>query len=170
MAVVNGEGITAPAPQPETNPLQNPQNLADVVALFKTDTQTRTLAAWVVNNVQEVTFDPKRHVIEFQPVQGAPGDLAGQMVRGLQRLTGDNWMVSVSHGDAARPTLSQQQAAAEQVLKDDVSKHPLVKAVLTAFDGAEIIAVREPDSQRIFSENDDVGGTDPDDIDGEDEI
>ena len=170
MAVVNGGGIAAPAPQPATDPLQNPQNLADVVALFKTDTHTRTLAAWVVNNVQEVTFDPKRHVIEFQPVQGAPGDLAGQMVRGLQRLTGDNWMVSVSHSDAARPTLSRQQAAVEQILKDDVSKHPLVKAVLTAFDGAEVIAVREPALQQVLSENGDVASTGPDDIDEEDEI
>ena len=169
MAVVNGGGIAvAPAPQPARHGLHNPQNLADVVALFKTDMTTKTLAAWVVNNVQEVTFDPKRHVIEFQPARGAPGDLAGQMVRGLQRLTGDNWMVSVSHSETARPTLSRQQAAAEQVLKQDVSGHPLVKAVLTAFDGADIIAVREPASQQNVPEN--MGGGDPDDIDGEDEI
>ena len=168
MAVVNGGGITAAAPQPATHPLQNPQNLADVVALFKTDVHTKTLAAWVVNNVQEVTFDPRRHVIEFQPAQGAPSDLASQMVRGLQRLTGQHWMVSVSHSEAAQPTLSQSQAAAEQVLKQDVSKHPLVKAILNAFEGTEIIAVREPAPQQTVPEN--LGSADPDDIDGEDEI
>ena len=129
---------------------------------------TKTLAAWVVNNVQEVTFDPRRHVIEFQPVQGAPSDLASQMVRGLQRLTGQHWMVSVSHSEAAQPTLSQSQAAAEQVLKQDVSKHPLVKAILNAFEGTEIIAVREPAPQQTVPEN--LGSADPDDIDGEDEI
>ncbi len=52
------------------------------------------------------------------------------------------WFISVS-GDLGAPTLKQQAQAVEAEMRRRAAEHPLVKAVLDAFPGAVIDAVRD---------------------------
>jgi DNA polymerase-3 subunit gamma/tau len=59
----------------------------------------------------------------------------------LTEWTGSRWVVAVSQEDGA-PTLEQQAQARVSELESEVARHPLVRAVLDAFPGATIAAVR----------------------------
>jgi DNA polymerase-3 subunit gamma/tau len=63
----------------------------------------------------------------------------------MQRLgewTGTRWAVVVSQAEGA-PTLEQQELSRDSDMKSQVAQHPLVRAVLDAFPGATIAAVRD---------------------------
>jgi DNA polymerase III subunit gamma/tau len=60
----------------------------------------------------------------------------------LNEWTGTRWVVAVSKAEGA-PTLEQQHQARVSELESEVAQHPLVRAVLDAFPGATIAAVRE---------------------------
>jgi DNA polymerase-3 subunit gamma/tau len=67
------------------------------------------------------------------------------------------WVISVS-GDLGAPTLKEQAQAAEAEMRRRAAEHPLVKAVLDAFPGAVIDAVRDlkaPEANQGESESDD---------------
>ncbi|MAY67886.1 MAG: DNA polymerase III subunit gamma/tau [Rhodospirillaceae bacterium] len=102
------------------------------------------LQSHMLSQVHLVTFEPGR--MEFRPGPGAPDNLAGDLGKFLQSVTGERWMVTVSN-EAGQPTLAEQQAKAQAAEKDEVSNHPLVKAVMDAFPGAEISKVRHPDGE-----------------------
>ena len=112
-----------------------------------------------------VGFEPG--TIEFRPVENAPRDLASRLSQRLSEWTGTRWVVAVSQA-AGEPTLEQQQQTRDSERQSEVAGHPLVRAVLDAFPGATIAAVRErfvapaptAEDEGIA---DDVGG---DDMDG----
>ena len=86
-----------------------------------------------------VRFEPGR--IEFRPTSDAPRDLAPRLSRLLGEWTGRRWVVSVSN-EQGEATLAEQERNAKERLIAEVAGHPLVKAVLEAFPGADITTVR----------------------------
>ncbi len=75
----------------------------------------------------------------------APKTLIGELSRKLTAWTGRRWMVAVSAEQGA-PTVREQTEAREAELRQGVRADPLVQAVLDRFPGAEIVAVRNRDS------------------------
>jgi DNA polymerase III subunit gamma/tau len=124
--------LASAQPQPEL------ETFAEVAALFETKREG-LLRAHLTNNVHLVRFEPGR--IEFRQTEHAPRDLASRVSQLLERWTGRRWIVVISseHGDL---TLHEQAEAAEQAAKARAATHPLVAAVLAAFPGATIEAVR----------------------------
>ena len=93
----------------------------------------------VENYVRVVKYSPGR--LEFQPVDGAPNDLAQRLAKRLQDWTGARWGMSlVNEGGGA--TVAEQNAEARDDLHAKVHAHPLVQATLLAFPDAEIRDVR----------------------------
>ncbi|MEQ9554546.1 MAG: DNA polymerase III subunit gamma/tau [Rhodospirillales bacterium] len=140
----DGEPDYDPAPTAEADsaPLQARINtFADLVALAG-QLKEGILQSHMMAQVHLVTFEPGR--MEFRPGPGAPDNLAGDLGRFLKSVTGERWMVTVSN-EAGQPTLAEQRAKAQAAEKDEVSQHPLVKAVMEAFPGAAISDVRHPD-------------------------
>jgi DNA polymerase-3 subunit gamma/tau len=82
--------------------------------------------------------------IEIALEEGAPAGLAGELARKLEAWTGERWMVSVS-SELGEPPLRQQARALRDSKFLEARKHPVVKAVLEKFPGAEISDVRDPD-------------------------
>ena len=97
-------------------------------------------AAQLRGQVHLVRFEPAH--IEFRPAEGAPRDLANRLGQKLTEWTGTRWVVAVSQEEGA-PKLEQQESARVSELGSEVARHPLVRAVLDAFPGATIAAVRE---------------------------
>jgi DNA polymerase-3 subunit gamma/tau len=81
--------------------------------------------------------------IEIALEPNAPAGLAGELARKLEAWTGERWMVSISN-EAGEPTLRQQARAHRDSAFTEVRQHPVVKAVLEKFPGAEISDVRDP--------------------------
>ena len=143
-------GNTAPAmvaakpvafPIPPTGPPRDPmpQSFAETIALFEKHGEVITRAQ-LRAQMHLVAFEPGR--IEFRPADGAPRDLANRLGQRLSEWTGARWVVAVSQAQG-EPTLEQQDASRDSEMKSQVAQHPLVRAVLDAFPGATIAAVRE---------------------------
>ncbi len=128
----------APPSGPQLDPM--PQNFIDTVALFDRHREGIT-AAQLRSQVHLVAFEPGR--IEFRPATGAPKDLSSRLNQRLSEWTGVRWFVAVNQHAEGAPTLEQQALARVNELENEVARHPLVRAVLDAFPGATIAAVRE---------------------------
>ncbi|MEM7177717.1 MAG: hypothetical protein AAF503_08425, partial [Pseudomonadota bacterium] len=80
-------------------------------------------------------------VLEFNPLPGAPADLAGRLGQALTALTGQRWAVAVTES-AGEETIRARNDATNQALLDAALAHPMVLSALDAFEGAEILEVR----------------------------
>jgi DNA polymerase-3 subunit gamma/tau len=142
-----GGPTAALAAQPETA-LDRYPTFEHVVELIRAG-RDATLQIDVQRYVRLVAYRPGR--IEFEPAPGAPSDLSQRLGAALQRWTGARWAVSVVSSGGA-PTIDEAEAAAFDDLKAQAAGHPLVQAVLEAFPGAEITAIRTPEEQAAQAE------------------
>jgi DNA polymerase-3 subunit gamma/tau len=117
----------------------DPQDFRSLVALFAARREGM-LYAHLYSNVHLVRFEPGR--VELRPAGPAPANLANRVAQLVKEWTGRLWMVSVS-GAPGEPTLSEQDRETVARAKDEASRHPVVRAVLEAFPGARIEAVRD---------------------------
>jgi DNA polymerase-3 subunit gamma/tau len=131
------EPFVLPSSGPQFDPM--PQSFAETIELFAKRSELITRAQ-LRSQAHLVAFEPGH--IEFRPAEGAPRDLASRLGQRLSEWTGTRWVVAVSQEQGAA-TLDQQQQARASELESAVAEHPLVKAVLDAFPGATIAAVRE---------------------------
>jgi len=129
--------LAAAIPAPGLAPM--PQSFVEVMALFDQKREA-LLRTHLYANVRLVRFEPGR--IELRPTEAAPRDLANRLGRLLGDWTGERWVVSISQAEG-EATLREQAAAHDETLRHEAAAHPLVRAVLEAFPGARIEAVRD---------------------------
>jgi DNA polymerase-3 subunit gamma/tau len=98
------------------------------------------LHAHLVHSMHLVRFAPP--VIELRPKQDAPRDFAARLAAVLREATGTRWTIALST-DPGEPTLAAQGEAADAARRHAAAEHPLVRAILDAFPGARIEAVRD---------------------------
>ncbi|MBV1797368.1 DNA polymerase III subunit gamma/tau [Siccirubricoccus sp. G192] len=137
MRAVAGGGVMA-QPAAEAVAAPNPQSYREVVALASG--RRPMLHAHLVHSVHPVRFAPGR--LEIRVLPEAPRDLAAQLGALLTELTGDRWTIALSNAEG-EPTLAEQGRVAEAGRRSLAESHPLVQAVLAAFPGASIEAVRD---------------------------
>ncbi len=130
---------SAPAAMPVPARDPAPQSFAEVLALFE-ERREAVLRSHLASHCHLVHFEPGR--IELRPAAGAPRDLANRLGQLLSAWTGMRWLIAISEAEG-EPTLRQQEASHDRELRNEVARHPLVQAVLEAFPGATIAAVRE---------------------------
>jgi len=90
-------------------------------------------------DVRLVRFEPGQIEIALTP--GGSPQLAPTLSRRLQEWTGSRWMVAISNAEGS-PSLKEQKEAKAQASLSGIRAEPLVRSVLAAFPGAEIVAVR----------------------------
>ncbi len=131
----------AELPAPRSEPLHDPmpQSFAEVIALFDKRREA-LLRSHLWSDVHLVHFEPGR--IEVRPAPSAPRDLTNRLGQLLSEWTGSRWLIAVSES-AGDPTLREQEEGRQRDLRNEVTSHPLVQAVLKTFPGATIAAVRE---------------------------
>ena len=116
-----------------------PQSFAEVIALFDKRREA-LLRSHLQSDVHLVHFEPGR--IEVRPASSAPRDLTNRLGQLLSEWTGSRWLIAVSEAEG-EPTLREQEEGRQRDLRNEVTSHPLVQAVLETFPGATIAAVRE---------------------------
>lgn len=135
-AVANGAPRMEAAPVPSGPVLSSFRD----VAAFVAERREPTLHAHLVHSVHVVRFAPP--VIELRPEPEAPRDLAARLSAVLTEATGTRWTIAMSAAPGA-PTLAEQGDAADHARRAQAREHPLVQAILAAFPGARIEAVRD---------------------------
>ena len=116
-----------------------PQSFAEVIALFDKRREA-LLRSHLWSDIHLVHFEPGR--IEVRPASGAPRDLTNRLGQLLSEWTGSRWLIAVSEAEG-EPTRREQEEGRQRDLRNEVTSHPLVQAVLETFPGATIAAVRE---------------------------
>ena len=116
-----------------------PKSFDEVIELFgaRREAMLRT-QLWA--NVHLVHFEPGR--LEFRPAPAAPRDLASQVGDRLSQWTGRRWVVSIA-SSGGEPTRREAAETSRTSEREAAAGHPLIRAVLDAFPGARIEAVRE---------------------------
>lgn len=155
----NWGGVAAVAPvlaQPAQNDFVTLNSLADLVAFaYK---QNELMFAYNVEKfVSIVSYEQGK--IEFFPVDGAPHNLAGEMVEKLRLWTGKKWIVTVVSQQGGQ-TLLQQARAYTEKLKQDMTRDPIVSAVLKAFPKSRIETVRPRKALNADDESEGINDAD----------
>ena len=112
-----------------------------VVAFVREKREMRLLFA-LENWVHVVNFERGRLEIRLKPA--APSTLPGEISERLSKWTGQRWIVTVSGAEGAS-TIVEQKMATEKSRRDAAEQDPLLKAAMTVFPGARIVAVRDRD-------------------------
>jgi DNA polymerase-3 subunit gamma/tau len=122
---------TRPAAQPA---LHDPQTFEAVVALIG-ERREIALQMDVQRYVRPVSFKPG--ALTYEPVDGAPANLATRLSSRLKEWTGRQWFV-VANGQGGGETLIEQERKAAVALRAEVEADPFVRAVIQAFPGAVV--------------------------------
>ena len=140
-----GSAATATAralkPQPQAQPAAAPtlQSFEDVMRLIETRRDVG-LKLDVERFVRPISFRPG--AITFEPAPGAPGNLQQRLAQRLKEWTGQAWLVAAEGGGGAE-SLYERAQRERQETRLTIEADPFVKAILEAFDGAEIVDVRQ---------------------------
>ena len=122
----------AAAPAPDRVVQGRLAGLADLLALIRAQRDLALLFE-VESFVRPLACVSGR--LEVEPAPGAAPDLAQRLKRRLQDWTGAPWAISVVAAGGA-PTVTEWREA-------EARNNPVVQAVLAAFPGARVAAVRE---------------------------
>jgi DNA polymerase-3 subunit gamma/tau len=128
----------APEPTPAAK-LAAPASFEDVAALIDARRDIG-LRLDVEKYVRPISFRPG--AIEFEPVAGAPANLAQRLSARLKEWTGQPWLV-VAQGAGGAETLMERQNRDLAAAHAEALAEPFVQAVLATFPGAEIVEVRQ---------------------------
>ncbi|MEM9046632.1 MAG: DNA polymerase III subunit gamma/tau [Pseudomonadota bacterium] len=166
LASVAGGQAGAPLPAPSHEPVAQPKGfseLSDITALLA-ESRNLKLVKEVEDFVSLVELRPG--LLEFNPLPGAPADLAGRLGQALSQLTGKRWAVAVTEQAGAETLRSINDAAADK-LRATIAEHPMVLAAQEVFEGAEILEIRPigglalPEPEQILApmmERDEIDG------------
>ncbi|WDI32844.1 DNA polymerase III subunit gamma/tau [Hyphococcus flavus] len=96
--------------------------------------------------------------IELRLHDDAPGDLANRLAVRLKEWTGRQWIVTVTSESKGAETLRDARTR-------EVMEHPMVTRALELFPGAEVTAIREPETvaEPAPDETEEDAPVDPDD-------
>ncbi|MEI9906399.1 MAG: DNA polymerase III subunit gamma/tau [Asticcacaulis sp.] len=131
-----GSAAVAMRPQPQVMP--DPQSFDEVVKLIA-DKRDIGLRTDVEQFVRLIAFKPG--AITFEMAPRSPADLVRRLSVRLREWTGKPWMLSIEGSGGAESVMERDRretAAARARIHAD----PFVTAVLEAFPGAEITAIR----------------------------
>jgi len=112
----------------------DPQTFEAVVALIG-EKREIALQMDVQRYVRPVSFKPG--ALTYEPVDGAPANLATRLASRLKDWTGRQWFV-VANGQGGGETLIEQEKKATLALRAEVEADPFVRAVMDAFPGTVV--------------------------------
>jgi DNA polymerase-3 subunit gamma/tau len=139
MKAAVGMSNTVAIAQPATLAAAQPQNWRAVVALFA-ERKELQLYGYLYGSAECLRFAPGQLEVFLRP--GTPPGVAQRVTALLQEWTGSRWLINLARTGGAITIAEEDEAKQLDTLKQ-AAEHPLVKAVLLAFPGAKIEAVRE---------------------------
>ncbi len=133
-AVPARASASAPAAEDQGTMLKAPATFAGLVDLLANGGKPH-LAQMLHDFVGVVRYEPP--ALAYRPLKQLAGDFARDLAASLKALTGTNWTVEASDGEA-EPSLLEQEKMAADALRQSVLDEPIVKAAFEAFPDAEL--------------------------------
>jgi len=153
-AEVMAEPEDEPRALGQTGPaLIMPESFAAVATLAKENRDLKLCRA-LEEQVSLVRFAEGR--IELRLLEGAPQGLANELGAKLERWTGKRWMVSISD-EEGEETLARQARAQLAAEREEIERHPAVRAVFEHFPDARIADVRPSSTEDANGSKSDDG-------------
>jgi len=146
LRAIAGGAARAPLPAPEAvAPLpatNSPPAITSLAAIAELAAARReaTLAAHIAQRLHLVRLE--EGLVEIRPDADAPRDLAPRIAALLAEATGRRWTVAISAEQGA-PTLAETAREEAARLRAGIEQEPLIRAILDAFPGATIEAIRD---------------------------
>lgn len=143
---VSGSSAQVKVAMPQNEPVaianNNLSTLQDVVSLLEQN-GAMILASQVYQHVELVKLEAG--VLEFA-AKNAPAKLSSELLKKLNQVTGQRWMVSIS-SKQGQPTLAAQAESARVAELEEIKRDPLVMHVFANFPGAEIVSITTPEEE-----------------------
>ena len=133
--------ITDPA-RPESVALAGPESWEGLMAFLQSRRDIH-LQLDVERFVRPVSV--KAGAMTYQPVDGAPQDLAQRLAKRLLGWTGVTWMILADADLVGGETWSEKRKRDGRERLENVSREPVVAEALRLFPGAEIIKITDPE-------------------------
>ena len=130
--------LAAPEPVVQSDAVPTLNSFADVLNLIKLKRDI-VLQLDVERYVRPISF--RQGALEYEPVSGAPNNLAQRLVARLKEWTGQPWLIAARGGGGAESAWERQKREALEV-RAEVEADPFVVSVMQAFPGAEILSIR----------------------------
>ena len=135
-----------PAPADAPRALAQPQTVAELMALIEAQGDL-ALKFDVHKFVRPLSVKPG--AFAFAPAPKAPANLGPRLATRLKEWTGRTWLVDVAAPAADDPAAPAPETAAERAhrmereRREAAQADPFVQALMAAFPGAELVAVRD---------------------------
>jgi DNA polymerase-3 subunit gamma/tau len=120
-------------------PRRAPEDFRGLIELVRGEGRQALLAHQLEDEFRLVRYEPPMLLLQAAKTRSANAteETLARLRQVLSGLFGTRWNVSLSE-EAARPTIAEQEAEAEEALRRSVLDAPLVRAALEAFPGAEL--------------------------------
>ena len=128
-------------PQAAAEPRPRPDTLRAIAALAEERRQP-VLSAWLRTEVRPVRVTAG--TVEIDCGRAPDGRMLDLLRDRLEEWTGERWMIALTDRGGA-PTLDEQDRAAQEAADRAAADHPLVRRVLDAFPGAQVLTVHRPE-------------------------
>jgi len=116
-----------------------PISFEAMIDLFRKEKEG-VLAVALTDHVRIVDYAPGK--LTINPTERAPLDLVMRVKACLKAWTDQDWLISVTK-EGGDETIRTKEIARDQKMRDDAMEEPIVKALLSSFEGAKLLAVRE---------------------------
>ncbi|MBV1901889.1 MAG: DNA polymerase III subunit gamma/tau, partial [Kordiimonadaceae bacterium] len=140
-----------------------PVDFEKMIVLFNREKEP-SLALLLKDHTRLVSYKPGS--IEINITRQTPADFLMRVKSCLKHWTGTDWTIAISKEDGSS-TVRSQEVARDKKRKDEALQEPLVKAMLTSFPDAKLLAVRDSRLEDVATDGD--MPTDPDAAVGDDE-
>lgn len=117
-----------------------PIDFEKLVALFEAEREP-TLAVVLKDHVRLVDYKPGS--ITVNTTRRTPPDFVMRVKQCLKAWTGEDWQISITKEVEGDDTLRTKEIKRDKKRRDEAMQEPIVKALLTAFPDAELLAVRD---------------------------
>lgn len=116
-----------------------PIDFEKLVALFNREKEP-SLAILLKDHTHLINYKPG--AIEINITRQTPADFIMRVKACLKHWTGTDWTITISKA-AGDDTIRDQEVARDKKRKDEALQEPIVKALLTSFPEAKLLAVRD---------------------------
>ncbi|NVJ97704.1 MAG: DNA polymerase III subunit gamma/tau [Alphaproteobacteria bacterium] len=117
-----------------------PIDFEKLVALFVAEKEP-TLAVVLKDHVRLISYKPG--AISFNTTRKTPADFVMRVKQCLKEWTGADWNITITKEEEGEDTLRTKEIKRDQKRREEALAEPIVKALLSAFPDAELLAVRD---------------------------
>jgi DNA polymerase-3 subunit gamma/tau len=130
-----------PIEEDETYAISGPDTFEALIDLLAAK-RSVDLRVDIERYVRPVSFKPG--AMTYEPVEGAPDDLAQRLSRRLLEWTGARWMILADPDARGGETWGERERREKREMMEAAQRDPAVARALMMFPGAELVEVREP--------------------------